>query len=180
MLLQFRIGTRLACVVFCCLFSTLKPAIAETEDQLVWQGAQSLSDLIHHLDDWLDNNSDLPRRANPPEIRFLDKYSAAAFSASKHSARMGRLRGLYDPDSQTIWLLHPWNQHDPYSVSVLLHEQMHHRQAEAGHWYCPGAQELPAYRIQQKWLAQFGLEPNVNWIAVVLDAGCTPRDIHPD
>ncbi|MEI4261656.1 DUF6647 family protein [Roseovarius sp. D0-M9] len=25
-----------------------------------------------------------------------------------------------------------------------------------------------------------GLRANVNWLAVVLDAGCTRRDIHPD
>ena len=180
MLLQFRIGMRLACAIFCCLSLTLTPAIAETEDPLVWRGAQSLSNLINHLDDWLDSNTDLPPRADPAEIRFVDKYSAAALSASKHSADVDNLRGLYDSDSQTIWLVYPWNPLDPYNVSVLLHEQVHHRQAEAGHWYCPGAQELPAYRIQQEWLAQFGLEPNVSWIAVVLEAGCTPRDIHPD
>lgn len=179
MILQFRIGTRLACAIFCCLFSTLTPAVAESEDLLVWRGAQSLSHLTYQLDDWLDSNTDLPRRADPSEIRFVDKFSAAALSASNHSAGTGNLRGLYDPDSQTIWLVLPWNLRDPYNVSVLLHEQIHHRQTDAGHWYCPGAQELPAYRIQQVWLAQFGLEPNVNWIAVVLEAGCTPKDIHP-
>ena len=53
-------------------------------------------------------------------------------------------------------------------------------QAVAGHWYCPGAQELSAYRTQQAWLAELGLELDVNWIAVVLESGCTPRDFHPD
>lgn len=42
------------------------------------------------------------------------------------------------------------------------------------------AQELPAYRIQQAWLTAMGLDPDVNWVAVALQGGCTPRDFHPD
>lgn len=45
---------------------------------------------------------------------------------------------------------------------------------------CPAAQELPAYRLHDARLAEWGLQAGVNWVAVVLDAGCTPRDIHPD
>jgi len=39
---------------------------------------------------------------------------------------------------------------------------------------------LPAYRLQEAWLAERGTEAEVNWVAVVLDSGCTRRDIHPD
>jgi hypothetical protein len=44
----------------------------------------------------------------------------------------------------------------------------------------PGAQEPDAYRLQAAWLAERGQEIEVNRIAVVLAAGCTPKDIHPD
>ena len=36
------------------------------------------------------------------------------------------------------------------------------------------------YRLQSAWLAEQGLSIDVNWLAVTLDAGCTPRDMHPD
>jgi len=74
----------------------------------------------------------------------------------------------------------PWSADEPFSVSVLLHELVHHRQAEDGHWYCSGAQELPAYKLQQAWLDRFGLKANINWVAVLLESGCTPKDIYPD
>ncbi len=45
---------------------------------------------------------------------------------------------------------------------------------------CPVAQELPAYRLQEAWFGELGLEPDVNWIAVTLEAGCARRDIHLD
>lgn len=96
------------------------------------------------------------------------------------SASQGRTRGLYDPDAATIRLVRPWDPRDPFDVSTLPHELVHHRQQGARHWYCPGAQELPAYRLQEAWLADLGLEPDIDWIAVVLEAGCTPRDIHPE
>lgn len=177
---QFWCGPRQACIFACCHLLALAPAIAGAENMQMWQSAASLSVLVDHLDDWLDENSDLPARADPPEIRFVAGFSQVTLSASNRLARTDAARGFYDPDRQTIWLVPPWDRNDPFDVSVLVHEQMHHRQAAAGHWYCPAAQELPAYRMQQKWLAQWGLEPNVNWVAVVLEAGCTPRDIHPD
>lgn len=75
---------------------------------------------------------------------------------------------------------YPWSARDPQDVAVLLHELVHHRQAGARHYYCPGAQEPLAYELQRDWLAERGLETRINWIAVRLEAGCTPRDIHPD
>lgn len=88
-------------------------------------------------------------------------------------------RGLYDPDRSEILLVRPWGLRNAEDVGVLLHELVHHRQA-LHHWYCPAAQELPAYRLQEAWLSEQGLSADVNWMAVVLDAGCTPRDKHQD
>lgn len=69
---------------------------------------------------------------------------------------------------------------DARDVSVLLHELTHHRQATARHWYCPGQQELPAYRLQAAWLAEQDETIAINWIDATLAAGCTPSDFHPD
>lgn len=163
-----------------CLALVLSPVAATAQGPLAWREARTMQDLVVHLEDWLDIHTDLPRRAAPPVIHLSDHAHAASIALSYHSSASPTLRGLYDPDTETVWLVRPWDARSPYDVGTLLHELVHHRQAAAGHWYCPGAQELPAYRVQQQWLNALGLEPDVNWIAVVIEAGCTPRDIHPD
>jgi hypothetical protein len=143
-----------------------------------FQHAASPADLVGPLDDWLDGQLDYPRRP-PPRIEIIDAAQALALEPTV--GRMaGRLRGLYDPDAGTIFLVRPWSMDDPRDISVLLHELVHHRQTDARHFYCPGAQEPEAYTLQEAWLAERGLSIAVNRIAVVLAAGCTRTDFHPD
>ncbi|KZY39677.1 hypothetical protein A3731_10430 [Roseovarius sp. HI0049] len=144
-----------------------------------WRNAASLSDLIATLDHWLDAESPYPARATAPRLRLISPQRARAMSTGP--GRLGATRrGLYDPDTQTIYLVRPWSMRNPQDVSVLLHELAHHRQATAQHWYCPGQQELPAYRLQEAWLAEQGARIRINWIAATLAGGCTPHDFHPD
>ena len=174
-----RFGALMTCALIL-LSSSIRSAEAAQNDILAWREANSLTALVDHLEQWLDTNTSLPRRASEPSIEWIGAAKAAYLQGSAQASRNGTTRGLYDPDTQAIYLVRPWDPRNPFDVSVLLHELVHHRQNGGGHWYCPGAQELDAYRIQEAWLAQLGLEANVNWIAVILEAGCTPRDIHPD
>ncbi|MBJ3762497.1 hypothetical protein ILP92_07045 [Maribius pontilimi] len=144
-----------------------------------WQHADSMVTLVSSLDDWLDARTDWPRRDAVPRVRLVSEWQAAARQGLTASFQRGRLRGLYDPDLSEILLVQPWDPRNPVDVAVLLHELTHHRQAPH-HWYCPAAQELSAYRLQERWLSEKGLALDVNWMAVVLDAGCSPRDIHPE
>lgn len=144
-----------------------------------WERATSMTTLVSALDDWLDVQSDWPRRDMFPRVRLVSEWQAAARQGATASFQRGRLRGLYDPDRSEILLVRPWDRRDAGDVAVLLHELAHHRQAPH-HWYCRAAQELPAYRLQELWLREQGQSLDANWVAVVLDAGCTPRDIHPE
>lgn len=167
----------LMAIAFCLGLGSLAAQAAEPMPD--WQRANSLPDLIDTLDHWLDAESPYPPRATAPRIRMISPQRALAMSTGK--GRLGSTRrGLYDPDSQTIFLVRPWSIRNPQDVSVLLHELAHHRQATARHWYCPGQQELPAYRLQEAWLAERGESIEINWIAASLAAGCTPNDFHPD
>jgi hypothetical protein len=150
------------------------------EPTALWADAESLPDLVRALDRWLDSESPYPPRATPSRIRLVSPHRILALSSTGHRQGGGRRRGLYDPDSRTIYLARPWSMRDARDVSVLLHELTHHRQATARHWYCPGQQELPAYRLQAAWLAEQAETIAINWIAATLAAGCVPRDIHPD
>jgi hypothetical protein len=144
-----------------------------------WRSAPDLAALTEELERWLDVETDYPRRAAQPALRLIGAAEAAALPGTA-TRSAGRTRGLYDPDTATIYLVQPWSMRRAQDVAVLLHELVHHRQTGARHWYCPGAQEPEAYALQQEWLGRRGLEARVNRIAVVLAAGCTPRDIHPD
>ncbi len=143
-----------------------------------WRSAPDLPALAGLLEEWLDRESGYPRRAAPPRIRVIDPAAAAALAGAATRSG-GATRGLYDPDSGTIYLVRPWSLRREQDVAVLLHELVHHRQTGARHWYCPGAQEPEAYALQQQWLGERGLEARINRIAVVLAAGCSRRDIHP-
>ena len=175
-----RASPRLARTLLLALAACLATGSAAASQDMAWQDASSLPALVAHLERWLDENSALPRNQRPVNIRTVGPYSEIILRRASHSARHGMTRGLYDPVRGSILLVHPWNRHDPQDVSTLLHELVHHRQAASGHWYCPGAQEYPAYRAQRQWLSENGLRLEVNWIAIVLESGCTPRDIHPD
>lgn len=144
-----------------------------------WRHAKDMPALVATLDDWLDAHSDWPQRETPPRILHVSSWQAEARRGASASFQRGPLRGLYDPERAEILLVAPWDPRSAEDVSVLLHELAHHRQAPH-HWYCPAAQELPAYRLQEAWLEERGMRADFNWIAVVLDAGCTPRDIHPE
>ncbi len=170
---------RIAPIVFA-FFLGLGPAAADAAEPAPnWRHAASLPELVQILDGWLDSASPWPSRATPPRIRMISPQRALAMSAGEGRLGANR-RGLYDPDTQTIFLVRPWSMRNPQDASVLLHELAHHRQATARHWVCPGQQELPAYRLQAAWLAERGESIPINWIAATLAGGCRPDDFHPD
>jgi len=174
---SFAVALAMVLVAMCATRSSAENTIRTTTSS-EWLHAKDMPALVSSLEDWLDAQADWPRREAPPLIRTVSQWQAEARQGATATFQRGSLRGLYDPDQSEILLIRPWDPRDPEDVSVLLHELVHHRQAPH-HWYCPAAQELSAYQLQDAWLADQGVAIEVNWIAVMLDAGCTPRDIHP-
>lgn len=153
-------------------------AIVRLDPEPAWRSAESISELVDIFDTWLDQNTDIIRSETSPTIEFISSSIAASIQGSSASS-FGQTRGLFDPDTATIFLILPWDRKNPHDASVLLHELVHARQASR-YYYCPGAQEEAAYRLQDDWLRERGLQAKVNWIAVVLESGCNRRDFHPD
>ncbi|EAQ04548.1 hypothetical protein OB2597_04680 [Pseudooceanicola batsensis HTCC2597] len=143
-------------------------------------GVDAVADagLLDRLNAWLDAHVDWPAPDRAPAIRYVTPRQAARMAGAPALGH-GRHRGLYDAATGTIHLVTPWSADEPGDVSVLLHELVHHRQADH-HFYCAAAQEPAAYRAQEAWLAERGLTLEVNWLAITWAAGCTRRDIHPD
>lgn len=167
----------LAALTFFLIPASASPSLRLDADPS-WRQAGSLPELAEILENWLDGHAGPERRDWPPSIKIVEPSVAASMNGTAGRGH-GRTRGLYDHETSTILLIRPWDPKVAEDVSVLLHELVHHRQAP-NHFYCPGAQEEQAYRLQDVWLRERGLQADVNWIAVVLEAGCTPRDMHPD
>jgi Domain of unknown function (DUF6647) len=163
----------LAVAFTCALFPTIAASHAGQCQ------VSAISALMISLENWLDREGRYPRRTDPATVRLITTSEAMPSRALVNYSNSMR-RGYYDPQSSTIYLVEPWSQDNPHDVSVLLHELVHHRQQMARNWECPNAQELPAYRLQDKWLAERGLKARVNWLAVLIESSCSPRDIHPD
>lgn len=176
-----RRGHWLTARVFCILFLASMPTVsnADVMQKTATTGEVDLVQTLADLEDWLDINSPYPRRSDAPSIRFINRTDISKLTGRKTRPGLN-YRGFYDIDRAEIHIVKPWSTNNPRDVSVLLHELVHHRQQTTKHWYCAGAQELPAYRLQEKWLAERGMEAPINWVAVVLEAGCSRRDVHPD
>lgn len=176
---NFRIPVLAACMAAL----SLGPAEAEPPKTLAgWTAPaeSSLGPLVKRLDDWLDGASAYPARRPAPEITFVSPQDAELLRGQATARHLdGRLRGLYDPETTTIFLVAPWSLDNPRDLGTLLHELVHHRQETARHWYCDAAQEEDAYRLQERWLKTRGVDPDFYWPAIILSSSCTPRDIHP-
>lgn len=158
--------------------SACADAIVRLDPEPEWRNTESVTELVAVFDNWLDQNTGLQRPKASPEISLVSASFAASLQGSS-ALKFNRTRGLFDPASFTIYLILPWNRKNPRDASVLLHELVHARQV-GRYYYCPGAQEEAAYRLQDDWLRERGLQAKVNWIAVVLESGCSRRDFHPD
>ncbi len=176
-----RAGTALAAAVMLLSAPAARPAgmTLAIDPDPAWRQARDIGGLVAVLDRWLDRTGPYPRRAAAVTLRLIGRAEAAGMAgyACRESLTT---RALYDPATSTVYLIRPWSRSRTGDVAILLHELVHHRQQAARHWYCPGAMEPDAYRLQAAWLAERGQSARINRIAVALEAGCTARDIHPD
>ena len=143
------------------------------------QISPELVSLVDKLDSWLDRESHYPRRPEAATVRLFDPkdVNPATYLSGVEGSK---LRGYYVPSSSTIWLVRPWSADNPRDVSVLLHELVHHRQQVLKLWQCPNAQELSAYKLQDRWLAERGLHARVNWLAVLIGSSCHAATVNAD
>lgn len=103
--------------------------------------APAIAALLPSLDTWITAYSDYPETDRPLAAITLVEPGFSLEHDGKAMQLGGTLRGLYDAESATIYLVRPWFGDDPYDQSVLLHELVHHRQVDAKHWYCGQAME---------------------------------------
>jgi hypothetical protein len=161
-------------------------AVGAGPDAIVVSGARdarearAVREALPVLELWLDHAGVYPRVERPLAGIALVDYGHVVAGADHRTVIGGTMRGAYDARTATIYLVRPWFGDSPEDLGVLLHELVHHRQVDAKHWYCERAMEWDAYKLQEAWLADHGLESGFAWAAILLGSSCAVRDHHPD
>jgi len=111
---------------------------------------------------WISSVSGLSLPEDVPEITRVAPEHMASLAHGAGAAGPETESGylaLYHADSQTVLLRRDWDMRDLRDRSILVHELVHHLQANAGRAYvCKGAMEREAYEIQAAWLEARGAD----------------------
>lgn len=142
--------------------------------------ARTILNTMEKLDLWLDAYTELPRSEVPLERVEIVPPGAEIHYEGQMMQIDQSVRGVYDAESATIYLVRQWYGETAFDRSVLLHEMVHHRQVSAQHWYCPQAMEWDAYLLQERYLNAHDTTGEFNWAWVLLASSCAVRDHHPD
>lgn len=137
---------------------------------------------------WASAQTGLPVPDEHPRIHKADRceinrlyYDNPALECDDDSLNVV---AIYDPRFRTMYLPDTWGPDNLYHVSVLLHELVHHMQAEAGIGFdtvvCPGRQiEKPAYDAQIAFLEAAGVDAmetmNLNGLTLLFLTNCDLR-----
>ena len=141
--------------------SDLEPLVSEL---LIWIGEQSgysVEPFLHDL----------------PQVSFCNRDEAIRYE-DRTIIMHEPVRGVYDANERKIFLVKPWSSQDLKNVGTLLHELVHYVQYSARHWDCWHETEWEAYKLQEAWLQQHGIDPGFNWTEIFLLSRCSRRDIH--
>lgn len=125
--------------------------------------------------DWTAAASRLPRTKRVPVILRLPREEMARLLYGEAAAFGGLavVEALYDRQRRRILLGADWDGASPRSLSVLVHEMVHHLEAETGLVAaCPAAAEQRAYAVQDAFLHRFGssldiafgIDPGTHWL----------------
>jgi len=116
-------------------------------------------------------------RRHKPTVSFCNFGDDLDYE-HKHLVVESQFRGIYDKERRHIYLVAPWSADNPENVGTLLHELLHDVQLLNRDWPCWGRAEWQAYKLQEKWLKERGVDPGFSWIQIFLESRCH-RDVHP-
>lgn len=127
-----------------------------------------MGELIAALMIWINAYTGLPVPAEQPLVLFVDQCEirqiyAGSGAVDCEDMESMRAAALYMPERKTVYLPDTWQAGDLGDVSMLLHELVHHMQAESGQKMkdtgCTGGLvERPAYDAQEGFLRGAGLD----------------------
>lgn len=141
---------------------------------------QDIGSIVPALLKWIGDNSDYDVTAflnDPLPVSFCDVGQTVVYEGRPIVVHEP-VKGMYDIEIHRITLVKPWSRKDLINISTLLHELVHFVQYESRDWSCWHATEWEAYKLQEQWLLERGIDPGFNWVEIYLLSRCAPRDIH--
>ena len=118
--------------------------------------------------------SGLPMAEELPTVHFLPQDQMCVSMDICDSSQV--VLGHYDFDTRTLTLPVSWSSQDSENLSTLLHEMVHHLQAEK--WPeeesrpCGGELEKLAYGTERKFLEPMGLPPSMDPLSLLFLTTC--------
>ncbi len=126
---------------------------------------------------WVAAELDLPLPEVMPVVVFTSPRSMVELRYGMAANERLSVTALYHARTSRIFLADDWTGATPKEVSILVHEMVHHVEAQAGVRHpCPGLRERNAYRLQQEWLMENGSDLNrafgMNPMQVARNSSC--------
>lgn len=160
---------------------TSPSSFSETEGPVVVDDPDDpRKSLIDSLLDWVELNTQYDvsqTRSDPPVVNFcmvgeLIKYEGRQIIVDTH------LNAAYDSQRRRISIVGQWSPDNIRDQSILLHELVHDVQLLNREWYCLQQPEWEAYKLQDAWLQEHGVDSGFDWLYIYFLSRC-PRDHHP-
>ena len=139
-----------------------------------------LADVVAELINWIGEHTHYdisPTLADPPSVIFSDAGQEILYEG-RHLVLSSSFRAVYDVETRNIYLRRPWIFSNIFDKSTLLHELVHDVQYQNRIWSCAGKSEWQAYKLQEAWLLERGVESGFNWVQILIQSRC-PHDVHP-
>ena len=152
----------------------------KTRERLLGTHATVPAPVIRDLVQWIGTHTDYDistTLARPPGISFCDDGTDISYEGEEVMVDP-LLRAAYDMEARRIHLVRPWHASNARDLSSLLHELIHDVQYLNRDWSCKEEPEWEAYKLQETWLAEQGMQSGFNWTQILLFSRC-PRDTHP-
>ena len=119
--------------------------------------------------------SGLPEAAELPTMMFLPQDQMCV--AVEMCGGGARVLGHYDMERRILTLPRTWSSLDVYSLGSLLHEMVHHLQAER--WPtgdedrpCDGEVEKVAYAVEHRFYEMMKVSPDIDPIWLLILTTC--------
>ena len=144
-------------------------------------GGPSVSEeILSELIRWIGNRTDydISRTLHHlPTVSFCDPKTEISYEGETIIVDP-MIGAAYDMEVRHIHLVRPWSPSNTRDLSTLLHELIHDIQYLNRTWSCNGEPEWEAYKLQEAWLEEQGVQSDFNWPLILLLSRCR-RDVHP-
>lgn len=125
---------------------------------------------------WLSSNTYFNTNHELPKVIFLPQEQLNEMYYEEQEHGSNSLHGLYEKETDTIYLPDTWDRRKAWDQGVLLHEVMHYLQDVNGMYFnCVAEMEKDVWPIQQHYLKQVhGYTWNYDELWYMVISTCDP------